>query len=161
MIVSIWKNHCCLSAGKKSTPSFLFSLRYWWRYCKFVILGTSGMPDYAHPKRYYKFVENFDVYLHANNKLCHSLLSWDITFLRILQLAWSKKEEPEFCQIWEWRCNINNSIVFHFILFPGKTYDKIFQINILKWRVQHFHCLTTCKKKSGNLANMDFCLRKN
>ena len=40
-------------------PSHLFSLRY----CKLVILGTLGMPGYAHPKRYYQLLENFYVYL--------------------------------------------------------------------------------------------------
>ena len=34
-------------------------LNIWQRYCKLVILGTLGMPGYAHLKRYYHFVENF------------------------------------------------------------------------------------------------------
>ena len=46
--------------------------------CKLLILGTLGMPAYAHPKWYYQIVENFDVYLHAINTLHHSL------FLEIL-----------------------------------------------------------------------------
>ena len=41
--------------------------------CKLLILGTLGMPAYAHPKWYYQIVENFDVYLHAINTLHHSL----------------------------------------------------------------------------------------
>ena len=48
--------------------------------CKLLILGTLGMPGYTHPKSYYHLVEKFDVYLHAKNKLHHTLLSWDITF---------------------------------------------------------------------------------
>ena len=37
--------------------------------CKLLILGTND-----------KLVKNFDFYLHAKNKLHHSLLSWYITF---------------------------------------------------------------------------------
>ena len=33
------------------------------RYCKLAILGTLGMPGFAHPKGYYHLVENFSVYL--------------------------------------------------------------------------------------------------
>ena len=84
------------------------------------------------PKWYYQLVEDFDVYLHAKNKLHHSLLSWKITFYRILQFDWLTAfwpitREPEFCQIWDWWWNINNNIGFHFKLFPGKTNDNIFQ----------------------------------
>ena len=84
------------------------------------------------PKWYYQLVEDFDVYLHAKNKLHHSLLSWKITFYRILQFDWLTAfwpitREPEFCQIWDWWWNINNNIGFHFKLFPGKNNDNIFQ----------------------------------
>ena len=76
-------------------------------------------------------VENLDVYLNAKNKLRDSLLSWDITFQRILQFDWPTAFwvitwELEFCQIWGWWWNINNNISFHFRLFPGKTNDKVF-----------------------------------
>ena len=38
-------------------------------------------------------------------------------------------QEPEFCQIHnsDWWLNINNNTSFHFRLFPGKIYHKIFQ----------------------------------
>ena len=36
------------------------------RYCKIVILGTMGMPCYAHPKWYYQHVENFCVICRQN-----------------------------------------------------------------------------------------------
>ena len=36
-------------------------------------------------------------------------------------------EDPGFCQIYDWCCNINNNVGFHFILFPRKTNDKISQ----------------------------------
>ena len=52
IIVSIRRNLQYLSAGKKSTKSFTFSLRY----CKLVILGTLGMSGYAHPKWYYQLL---------------------------------------------------------------------------------------------------------
>ena len=123
------------------------------RYCKLVVLCTLGMHGYANPMWYYQLfsclfegkkstslppcfsediVENFDVYLHAKNKLHHSLLSWNITFYTILQFDWLTAFwlitwEPEFCQIWDWWWNINNNISFHLRLFPRKTNDRIFQ----------------------------------
>ena len=39
------------------------------KYCKLVILGTSSMSDYAHPKRGYQLVGNFSVYQQAKNQL--------------------------------------------------------------------------------------------
>ena len=102
------------------------------RYCELVVLGTLGIPDYAYPKWYHQLVENLDVYLSATNILHHSLLSWDITFWRILQFDWLTvfspiTREPEFCQIKDWWWNINNNINFHFELFTRKTINKIFQ----------------------------------
>ena len=51
----------------------------------------------------YQLEEDFDVCLHAKNKLHHSLLLWDIVFYRILQFDWlitfgHTTREPEFCQ---------------------------------------------------------------
>ena len=45
-----------------------------------------------------------------------------------LTAFWVIIQEPEFCQIWDWWWNINESISFHFRLFPGKTNGNIFQI---------------------------------
>ena len=45
---------------------------------------------------------------------------WPATF-------WPLTREPNFCQIWDWLCNINKNISFHFRLFQGKANDKIFQ----------------------------------
>ena len=157
MIVSIWKSLQHLSAGKKSTSSFMFSLRYckdivnWlffgtlglsgylhpkWYYhlveyfCVYLqaktqfhlpsfygdiakiwklILGTLGMHGYTHPKWQYHLAEDFDVYLHAKNKLHNSLLSYNITFQRILQFDWpaafwSITWDPKLCQICWWIC---------------------------------------------------------
>ena len=53
MIVSIWRNFWCFSASKKSTSFFPFSKILFQRYCKHVILGILGEPDYAHQKWYY------------------------------------------------------------------------------------------------------------
>ena len=70
MVVSLWRNLQHLSAGKKSTSSFTFSLTYLLqRYCKPVVLGTLSMPGYTHHKWYYHLVENFYVYLQAKNHL--------------------------------------------------------------------------------------------
>ena len=66
----------------------------------------------------------FNVYLHVKNKLHISLLSYNITFWRILQfdglaafrpITW----DPILCQICWWI--INNNISFHYRLFPRKT----------------------------------------
>ena len=52
---------------------------------------------------------------------------WPATF-------WPLTREPDFCQIWDWLCNINKNISFHFRLFQGKANDKIFQkIQSLFW----------------------------
>ena len=53
----------------------------------------------------------------------HSLLSYNITFLRILQFDWLAAfwpitRDPKFFHICWW--NINNNISFHFRLFPKK-----------------------------------------
>ena len=45
-----------------------------------LVLGTLGMPGYTQPKWWYQLVEHFNVYLHAKNKVHHSLLPWDTTF---------------------------------------------------------------------------------
>ena len=109
----------CRKLRKNSTLS---PPRIFWRYCK--DMQTSY------------FVEHFNAYLHAKNKLGHSFLSWDFLFWRIQQFDWpiafwSITREPEFCQIWDWWWNISYNISFHFRLFPGKfslfTNDKIFQ----------------------------------
>ena len=57
-------------------------------------------------------------------QLHHSLLSYDITFLRILQFDWLAAfwpiiRDPKFFQICWW--NINSNISFHFRLFLRKT----------------------------------------
>ena len=102
------------------------------RYCELVILGTLGMPGYAHLKWYHHLLERADVYLQANNRFHNSLLFSDILFHRILQFDWSTAfwsitQEPEFRQIWDWWWNITNSTSFFFRLFPGKTNDKFFK----------------------------------
>ena len=40
-------------------------------HCKIVILGSFGIPGYAHSKWYYQLVENFHVYLHIENQPHH------------------------------------------------------------------------------------------
>ena len=76
------------------------------------------MPGHTHP------MIVFNVYLHAKNKLHNSLLSYNITFQRILQFHWPAAFwpitwDPKLCQICWW--NINNNISFHYRLFPRKT----------------------------------------
>ena len=118
MIVSIWGNIWHLSAGKKSTSSFTFSLSYFLlqRYCK-LVLGTLDMPGYAHPKAmlsiYWKLL---CLSAGAKNQLHPPYFSEDW-----LTGFWPINREPEFGQIWDWWWNINN-ISFHFRLFRRKTF---------------------------------------
>ena len=75
--INLWKTFVFISRQKINViiHAFLEILQI----CK-LILGTLGMPGYKPPNCWYRLVEDFDVYLHAKNKLHHSLLSWDITF---------------------------------------------------------------------------------
>ena len=74
VLLSTRRKISCLPAGKKSTSAPTF----FWRYCKdmqtsyFGFFGHSWLPQH---KWYHRLVENFNVYLHAINKLPHSLLS--------------------------------------------------------------------------------------
>ena len=47
-----------------------------------------------------------------------------------LKALWPITQEPGFCQIWVCWWNINNIIIFHFRLSPGKTNDKNFKRKI-------------------------------
>ena len=49
------------------TPHFFLEMSN--RYCKLVILGTLSMPDHSQQKLQYQFLDNFDSYLYAKNKL--------------------------------------------------------------------------------------------
>ena len=62
--------------------------------CKFLIFGTLCMPVYLNPKRSYKLVEHFDVYLYAKNTLHYELLDWSTE-------SWPITWQPEFSQIWD------------------------------------------------------------
>ena len=74
--LSTYRNPLCLSADGKSISSPMLFWRYW-KICKFLILSTWSIVGYTHPKCF-ELVEDINVYLHAKNKLHHSLLSWDI-----------------------------------------------------------------------------------
>ena len=87
VLLSTYRKLLCLSAGKEInliSHAFLEILQI----SKLLTLGTLGISGYKPPKRQYSLIENFDVYLHAKNKLHHSLPSWDITFWKILQFDW-------------------------------------------------------------------------
>ena len=148
MIVSIWRNLWRLSAGKKSTSPFTFSLRYCKDLANLLFWTLWACLAIQHPKWYYQVVENFRVYLQAKIQLHPSRFHWDIA--KILQLViWVlsaclamytqndrinlQKTSIFICTpkinsiIWDWSWNINNNVSFHFRLFPGKTNDKMFQ----------------------------------
>ena len=73
----------------------------------------------------------FNVFLHAKNKLHNSLLSYNITFQRILKFDWPAAFwpitwDPKLCPVCWW--NIDSNISFHYRLFPRKTNIKKFFI---------------------------------
>ena len=94
---STWRNLIYLQAKINFIPHvFLEILQIC---CKLVILGTSGMTGYTHPKRYYlhHLVENFRACLQAKNQFF--MLSWkyckDIhtSHFRYFGHAWLHKPE--------------------------------------------------------------------
>ena len=120
MVVSVWGNIWRWSTGKKSTSSFKSSLSY--LFILKILWTCSGYfgSGYAYNNWYHQFIEKFCVYLQAKNQLHLPCFSEDW-----LSAFWPITREPyqEFYQIW-W--NINNTISFHFRLFPRKINDKIF-----------------------------------
>ena len=76
MVVSVLRNLCCLSAGKKINFILHVFLEILLRYWKFVSLGTLSMPGYAHQKWYYQLVENIRAYQQAKKSTSFSLFFW-------------------------------------------------------------------------------------
>ena len=78
--INLSKTFAHLQAKKTTSPppplSFSGDIA---KICK-LMLGTLVMTGCTYPKWYYQFAEDLNVYLHAKNKLQHSLLSWDIHF---------------------------------------------------------------------------------
>ena len=72
--VSIWRNLWCLSAGKKSASSFMFSLRH----CKDIanLLFWVLTVWLCKPKCYYQLAENFHIYKQKTNFIPHTLLEF-------------------------------------------------------------------------------------
>ena len=105
------------------------------KYCKDMqttFLGTLGTPGYVHPKWYDQLVENFGAYRPAKNDLNHSLLSWDITFKRIMQFDWPTTFWPitweqEFCQIRPGGEISITILVFTLDYFQEKLTRKVFK----------------------------------
>ena len=128
MIVLIWRNLSCLSAGKKSTSSFMFSLSYckdlanlllWvlWAHLAMhtpydsINLQTSLYTSFF---RYF-ILKNPSIWL-ADSILAHNQRT------RIL---------PDVGLVVKYQSTIS----FHFRLFPGKTNNKIYKkIPNLKYR---------------------------
>ena len=90
MIVSIWKNLQHLSAGKKSTSSFLFSLRYckdivnWLFLAIWACLATLTQSDTIN------LVENFCVYLQAKiNFILHAIMKMLHRYVNLFWVLWA------------------------------------------------------------------------
>ena len=67
------KKRLTIISREKSTPSFRFCLRY----CKDIVLGALGIPNHAHPKWSYQFLENVCVYLQVKNQFHSPYFSGD------------------------------------------------------------------------------------
>ena len=68
MIVPIWR--ALLTCRQKINFILNVFLEILEGYCKIVILGTLGMPDYAHHQKiYHQLVETFCIYLGVKNQL--------------------------------------------------------------------------------------------
>ena len=74
MIVPLWRNLWQLSAGKNQLHSLRFP-EILQRYCKFVVLGTLGMPGYAHPKWYHQYEETF-MFICRQKIISYPMLFW-------------------------------------------------------------------------------------
>ena len=68
---------------KKVNFIFHFTLKIFQRYCQLVILDILDRSLHTHEKLRYQFEEKFNFYLHANNQLHLSFLSWD--FVKTMQ----------------------------------------------------------------------------
>ena len=77
IILSIWKNLWHLSAGKISTSSFLFSLRYSKDIANLLFWELWSCVA-KHTQLYYQLVENFCAYLQAKNQHHPQCFSGDI-----------------------------------------------------------------------------------
>ena len=125
MIVSIWRNLWCLSAGKKSTSSFTFS----WdipNLLQICYIGHFGNIWLRTPK--------MTVWSCRKTRCLSACQKCYMRYYILKNLAnWSANSmlaispEPKCCQIWHWLWNINNNISFYFGLFPGSNENKIFQ----------------------------------
>ena len=154
---AICRNILCLPTGKKSISCFSGDTA---KISK-VILGTFSMPAFTQQKWHHQLVENFNIYLHAKNKVGHVLLPWDIETLEFYWLTafGPITRDPEFCQIPDWCWNINGNISFHFRLFSRKTNYRIFQNfqKILFWGHFDFFAKNLGKNKfTGKKSSVIF-----
>ena len=125
MIISIRWSISHLSAGKKSTSFFTFSLRHFFiTKILWICFGYFGNARQCSPKVILLIYRKLSCLSSGKKLTSSSMLFWRLN-VRILGTVSTR--EPEFFQIRDWGWNINNNISFHFTLFPRKANDKIFQ----------------------------------
>ena len=171
MIVSIWKNIWCLSAGKKPTSSFAFSLTILEGYPKLNILVTLCLPGYSHPKWYYQLVENFCVYLQTKNLLHPPCFSGDIGKINKLlisgTLGMASYTHPKwYCQLVENFCvymqtknwphpsclseDIGN---IYKPYFGSLGHNWIHTPKIIVLTCRKLQCLSACQKQTSSFTS--------
>ena len=125
MIISIRWSIWHLSAGKKSTSFFTFSLRHFFiTKILWICFGYFGNARQCSPKVILLIYRKLSCLSSGKKLTSSSMLFWRLN-VRILGTVSTR--EPEFFQIRDWGWNINNNISFHFTFFPRKANDKIFQ----------------------------------
>ena len=138
-----------------------------WKYCEDMrsYFGYFGLACLRTPKMIVPTCRTLRFYPQIKNTIHHSLISWDITFSRILQFDWAAvfwpiTREPEFCHIrnWRWNINYNITITIYFVLWGhfGPFFPEFWQ----KWiflgkRVlsvfKYSNYLPSCKKSEKTI----------
>ena len=146
MIVSIWKNLQCLSAGKKSTSSFMFSLRY----CKDIVNWLFLVLIACLAVHTQSDTINFWVYLLAKNQLFPHVFMGILQRSNLFWVFWaclvtltqndgitSQKTLMFFCP------NLSKNDFPNWANFPGKKGSQFFSIRIIYY----------CAKNQKNLMS--------
>ena len=129
-LISLWKLRCSCPCKKSNLYSWplswnvdkILQICYFWYF---------ELPGQGHQKNNYQPVEKLWC-SSTFKKSIWFLISWYITFLRIIQSDGSRAlfrptTWKNFCNIRGFQWNLNNKMIFHFRFFWGKNDDKTFQ----------------------------------
>ena len=128
MIISIWWSIWHLSAGKKSTSFFTFSLSHFFiAKILWICSRYFGHDRHCTTKVILLIYRKLSCLSSGKKLTSSSMLFWRLN-VRILGTVSTR--EPEFFQIRDWGWNINNNISFHFTLLT--KFFKKYKKNILR-----------------------------